>query len=495
MLSREDALAIYGAGPEVVVRVLLEMDARIHALEQQVQQLTARLEVSEKRVKELEDRLAKNSRNSGKPPSTDGYKKPSPKSMRTNKGGRKPGGQPGHTGHTLEMVAEPDHTEVHRVKQCECCGRSLVDDEPLDAERRQVHDLPPMQLVVTEHQAEIKRCPCGHLNKAAFPEGVNAPVQYGPLARAAAVYLNIYQFLPYQRACELLEDLLGCPMSEGTLANIIGECCRLVEDPVTRIKEQIAQAAVVHFDESGSRVKGKLWWVHTASTTNATYYGVHRKRGREAFDAIDILPHFTGRAIHDFWKPYFGYSCLHGLCNAHHLRELIFVHEQYQQDWAQRMIDCLLDIKQAVDGVAPCAEGLSEEQTQTFEVRYQQILDEGYAQNPLPAVPANAKKKRGRRKKTKPRNLLERLDKHREEALAFMHDLTVEFDNNLAERDIRMIKVQQKISGMFRTEQGAGAFCRIRSYISTARKNAVGAADALALLFSGTPFVPIFDTS
>ena len=424
MLSREDALAIYGAGPEEVVRVLLEMDAHIHALEQQVQQLSARLEVSEKRVKELEDQLAKNSRNSGKPPSTDGYKKPSPKSLRTNKGGRKPGGQPGHTGHTLDMVAEPDHTEVHRVEECECCGRSLVDDEPLDAERRQVHDLPPMQLVVTEHQAEIKRCPCGHLNKAAFPEGVNAPVQYGPRARAAAVYLNIYQFLPYQRACELLEDLLGCPMSEGTLGNIIAECCRRVEDPVARIKEQIAQAAVVHFDESGSRVNGKLWWVHTASTPNATYYGVHRKRGMEAFDAIDILPHFTGRAIHDFWKPYFGYSCLHGLCNAHHLRELIFVHEQYQQDWAECMIDCLLDIKKAVDGVALCAESLSEKQIRAFEARYQQILDEGYAQNPLPPAPANAKKKRGRRKKTKPRNLLERLDKHREQALAFMYDRT-----------------------------------------------------------------------
>jgi len=494
MLSREQALAIYHAGPELVVRVLLEMDARIHALEQQVQDLSARLDVSEKRVRDLEDQLAKNSRNSSKPPSTDGFKKPSPKSLR-KKGQRNSGGQPGHMGHTLKMVEEPDHTEVHRVEECECCHRSLADHEPECVEKRQVHDLPPRRLVVTEHQAEIKLCACGHLNKAAFPEGVNAPVKYGPRARAAAVYLNNYQFLPYERTCELLDDLLACPMSEGTLANIIAECHERLEDPVARIKEQIAQAAVLHFDETGSRVEGKLWWLHVASSVNATYYAIHRKRGSEAFDAIGILPDFIGRAVHDFWKPYFGYSCLHGLCNAHHLRELIFVHEQHQQQWADHMIDCLLDIKDVVDQAAQTTDRLPEKQIQAFEARYQQILDQGYAQNPLPPRPANAKKKRGRRKKTKPRNLLERLDEHRQEVLAFMYDFNVPFENNLAERDIRMMKVQQKISGMFRTEEGAKAFCRIRSYISTARKNAVGAIDALARLFNGTSFVPIFDTS
>ena len=493
MLSREEALAIYHAGPELVVRVLLEMDGRIHALEQQVQDLNARLDVSEKRVRYLEDQLAKNSRNSSKPPSMDGFKKPSPKSLR-KKGRRKSGGQPGHAGHTLKMVEEPDHTEVHRVEECECCHRSLIDHEPDCVEKRQVHDLPPRRLVVAEHQVEIKLCTCGHLNKAAFPEGVTAPVQYGPRARAAAVYLNNYQFLPYERTCDLLDDLLACPMSEGTLANIIAECHQRLEDPVARIKEQIAQAAVAHFDETGSRVDGKLWWLHAASTVNATYYDIHRKRGNEAFDAIGILPGFIGYAVHDFWKPYFVYSCLHGLCNAHHLRELIFVHEQHQQQWAGRMIDCLLDIKDAVDRAVQTTGRLPEKQIQAFEARYQQILDEGYAQNPLPPPPANAKKKRGRRKKTKPRNLLERLDEHREEALAFMYDLNVPFDNNQAERDIRMMKVQQKISGMFRTEEGAKAFCRIRSYISTARKNAVGAIDALARVFSGTPFVPILHT-
>jgi len=494
MMTRPEAEAIYDAGKETVVRVLLMMDTRIHSLEQQVQSLTTRLDLSDKRVRHLEEQLAKNSRNSSKPPSTDGFKKPSPKSLR-KKGQRKSGGQPGHTGHTLKMAEKPDHTEIHHVEVCECCRRSLTDQEPEGVEKRQVHDLPPRRLIVTEHQAEIKKCSCGHLNKAAFPDGVNAPAQYGEGVKAAAVYVKNYQHLPYERACELLADLLGCPLGEGTLANIISQCDDLAEKPVAQIKEMIEQASVAHFDETGSRVEAKLWWLHSASTENATYYDIHRKRGSEAIDDIGILPDFTGRAIHDFWKPYFGYSCLHGLCNAHHLRELIFVHEQHQQDWADHMIACLLDIKDAVGQAKQTRDHLAEKQIQAFEARYQQVLDEGYAQNPLPPLPPNAKKKRGRRKKSKPRNLLERLDEHRKEALAFMYDFTVPFDNNQAERDIRMMKVQQKISGMFRTEDGAKAFCRIRSYISTARKNAVGAMDALTRLFGGNPFVPAFDTS
>jgi len=480
MMTQQEAEAIYDAGKENVVRVLLMMDARIRALEQ--------------RVQSLENQLATNSRNSSKPPSSDGFKKPAPKSLR-KKGKRKSGGQPGHTGHTLAITDKPDHTEVHRVKVCEHCGRSLADQSVDSIEKRQVQDLPPLRLIVTEHQAEIKTCSCGHLNKAAFPDGVNAPVQYGQGVKAAAVYLKNYQFLPYDRTCELLNDFFGCPMSEGTLANIIAQSHTLAAAPVKKIKKLIEQAAVAHFDETGSRVDGKRWWLHSASTAQATYYDIHRKRGSEAIDEIGILSCFLGRAIHDFWKPYFGYDCLHGLCNAHHLRELIFVHEQHQQDWADHMIDCLLDIKEAVDLAKKNTDHLAAEQIQAFEARYQQVLDEGYAQNPLPPLPRNAKKRRGRRKKTKARNLLERLEEHRYEALAFMYDFNVPFDNNQAERDLRMMKVQQKISGMFRTEDGAKAFCRIRSYISTARKNAVGAMDALTRLFSGNPFVPTFDTS
>jgi len=494
MIGYENALAVCRSAPETAARMLVDLARKLPGIEERQQRLETENKQLRERVNELEKRLAKTSRNSSKPPSTDGFKKPSPKSLR-KKGQRKSGGQPGHTGHTLKMAENPDHTEIHPVEVCECCRRSLRDQEPDGVEKRQVHDLPPRRLIVTEHQAEIKTCSCGHLNKATFPEGVNAPVQYGEGVKAAAVYVKNYQYLPYERACELLADLLGCPLSEGTLANIISQCDDLTENPVAQIKEMIEQASVAHFDETGSRVEAKLWWLHSASTENATYYDIHRKRGSEAIDDIGILPDFTGRAIHDFWKPYFGYSCLHGLCNAHHLRELIFVHEQHQQDWADHMIDCLLDIKDAVGQTKQTCDHLAERQIQAFEARYQQVLDEGFAQNPLPPLSPNAKKKRGRRKKSKPRNLLERLDEHRKEALAFMYDFTVPFDNNQAERDIRMMKVQQKISGMFRTEDGAKAFCRIRSYISTARKNAVGAMDALTRLFSGTPFVPTFDTS
>lgn len=480
MMTRQEAEAIYDAGKETVVRVLMMMDARIHALEE--------------RVQSLENQQAKNSRNSSKPPASDGFKKPAPKSLR-KKGKRKSGGQPGHTGHTLKMSEKPDRSEVHRVEECEHCGCSLIDQSADGVEKRQVHDLPPLRLLVTEHRAETKTCCCGHVNKAAFPEGINAPVQYGEGIKAAAVYLKNYQFLPYERTCELLNDFFGCPMSEGTLANIIAQSHELAADPAEKIKALVEQAAVAHFDETGSRVDGKLWWLHSASTAQATYYDIHRKRGSEAIDEIGILPDFIGRAIHDFWKPYFGYDCLHGLCNAHHLRELIFVHEQHQQDWADRMIDCLLDIKEAVDQAKENTNHLVAGQIQSSEARYQQILDEGYAQNPLTPLPPNAKKKRGRRKKTKARNLLERLDEHRAETLAFMYDFNVPFDNNQAERDLRMMKVQQKISGMFRTEEGAKAFCRMRSYISTARKNAVSAMDALTCLFSGNPFVPVISTS
>ena len=494
MIGYEDALAVCRSAPETAARMLVDLAGKLPGIEDRQQRLETENKQLRERVNELEQRLAKTSRNSSKPPSSDGFKKPSPKSLR-KKGQRKSGGQPGHTGHTLKMAEKPDHTEIHHVEVCECCRRSLTDQEPEGVEKRQVHDLPPRRLIVTEHQAEIKKCSCGHLNKAAFPDGVNAPTQYGEGVKAAAVYVKNYQHLPYERACELLADLLGCPLREGTLANIISQCDDLSENPVAQIKEMIEQASVAHFDETGSRVEGKLWWLHSASTANATYYDIHRKRGSEAIDAIGILPDFIGRAIHDFWKPYFAYSCLHGLCNAHHLRELIFAHEQHQQDWADHMIDCLLEIKDAVDLAKQTTDHLEEKQIQAFETRYQQILAEGYTQNPLSPLPSNAIKKRGRRKKSKSRNLLERLDEHRKEALAFMYDLNVPFDNNLAERDIRMMKVQQKISGMFRTEDGAKAFCRIRSYISTARKNAVGAMDALTRLFNGNPFIPAFDTS
>jgi len=476
----EEALAIYHTGPELVVTLLCELSKRVSELENEVQR--------------LKDQRAKNSRNSSKPPSSDGFKKPSPKSLRP-RGRRKPGGQKGHPGSTLTMVANPDHTILYPIERCERCGRPLTEEAPSAVEKRQVFDIPPIQMEVTEHQAEIKPCPqCGYLNKAAFPEQVKAPVQYGPRLKAIAVYLRHYQLLPYHRTCELVRDLFSTELSEGTLTEITETCSASLQQPLDEIRKRLAQSPVVHFDETGSSVEGTRHWLHAASTTQLTYYKIHPKRGTQAMDQIGILPHFTGRAIHDFWKPYLTYECDHGLCNAHHLRELTFLYEQHHQGWAKEMIECLLDIKKAVDETRCSSDTLFKEQIQEFEQRYQTILDEGYQENPLPERDPGTKR-RGRRKKSKARNLLERLDTHRTQVLAFMYEFSVPFDNNLAERDLRMAKVQQKISGTFRSQDGATSFCRIRSYISTARKNALNALEALRNAFSGKPYIPVHDTS
>ncbi len=485
VITREEALAIYHSGPETVVKVICELSAH-------VVKLAEKITVLEERVKTLEEQKSKNSHNSSKPPSTDGFQKKT--RSRRPKGKRKTGGQKGHQGHTLSMVEDPDHVEVHPVDECKNCRRPLADKKADDIEKRQVFDIPPTDLEVTEHQIEIKQCPdCDHINKAEFPEDVTAPIQYGPRIKATAVYLKGYQLLPLERTAELFNDLFSCGLSEGTLDNIINDASQRLEKPVEQIKEQIQETSLAHFDETGISVMAKRHWLHAASTENLTYYEVHAKRGVEAMDDIGILPNFYGRAIHDFWKPYLTYdNCQHGLCNAHHLRELIFLYEEQKQNWAKNMIDCLLDIKKAVDEIKDTRNSLIKEQLRKFERRYQRILNKGYAANPSENRPPGPKK-RGQLKKSKARNLLERLDKHREKALAFMYDFNVPFDNNLVERDVRMAKVQQKISGTFRSETGAKAFCRIRSYISTIRKNSLNVLEAIEDIFKGSAFVPLLN--
>lgn len=481
-MTSEEALAIYHAGPDIVVKVLCELSSQVKLLQKEVNNL-------QEEVRKLKDQLAKNSRNSSNPPSSDGAKKPVPRSLR-ERGKRKPGGQKGHLGSTLKMSDNPDHTIVHEVNRCEHCGHSLKDRVPSDIERRQVFDIPPIKVEVFEHQAEVKECPCcGKVNRATFPEQVKAPAQYGPRLKAVAVYLRQYQLLPFKRTCELFHDLFSIDLCDGTLMNITKSCSELLDEPLEQIRKKLEKSPVVNFDETGSSVEGKRQWLHVAGNAFLTYYDIHPKRGSKATDHIGILPNFKGRAIHDFWIPYLKYDCAHGLCNAHHLRELTFIHEQHDQPWAKDMIDCLLDIKKTADETREISDSISKEQIRRFETRYQDILDEGYNKNPLPDK-GPAKKKRGRQKKTKARNLLERLDKHREKALAFMYDFDVPFDNNLAERDLRMIKTQQKISGTFRSQRGAGAFCHIRSYISTVRKNAVNVIDAIESAFKGRPFIP-----
>lgn len=479
-MKREDILAVYEAGPEAVVKLVNALTASISELTEQINEL-------KERVKTLEDQLNKNSRNSSKPPSTDGFKKP--KSQRQNSG-KPAGGQKGHRGHTLKMVENPDHIIVHRVPSCKECGRSLTGTQATGYQRRQVFDIPPIKVETTEHRAEKKLCPhCGAANCAAFPEDVQQPVQYGFRLKAIAVYLSQYQLLPYERASELFADLFGHDLSQATLVNANQACYEILEPVEEKIKQQVIAAPVVHCDETGMRINGKREWLHVSSTQNLTYYAAHPKRGQEATKEMGILSDFQGTAVHDFWKPYFKYDCNHALCNAHHLRELTGILEQDKQEWPQEMVDLLLEIKKTVEEKKTTANQLAPAQLRSFEVRYDQIIEKGLAENP-PIITENQPKKRGRKKQSKAKNLLDRLNDYRREALAFMYDFAIPFDNNQAERDVRMTKVQQKISGTFRSSQGARTFCRIRGYISTVRKNSLSAIDAIKGAFEGNPFIP-----
>jgi len=431
------------------------------------------------RIKQLEDQISKNSSNSSKPPSTDEFKK-KPKSLR-KKSGLKPGGQPKHEGSNLKMVDEPDKTILHPVNECTCCGKNLMHQLINKIERRQVYDIPPIKIEVTEHQSEIKTCSCGHTNKA-FPIGVNHYVQYGPNIKGTLVYLQDYQLLPYDRTKELVKDLFGHSISTGTLYNIGKYAYEKLEPFEEQLKKLLTYCLVVGFDETGFRVMANRIWLHSYSTAKHAYYQIHPRRGQVAMNAIGILPNFKGIAVHDFWKSYYTYQCDHALCNAHLLRDLIFIKERFEQDWAQDLIDLLLKMKTAKQkAIAQGKSAFSLATIRKYKALYQAILKKGFTLNPFKPPPV---KKRGRPKKSAPRNLLERLSNFADDILRFFTNFSVPFDNNFSERDLRMMKVKQKISGSFRSFTGAKYFARIRSYIMTARKQNVNAFDALANLFT-----------
>jgi len=461
----------------------------ILALQEQVQELQWAVAKQAAEIQGLRDQLAKNSRNSGKPPSGDGLKKPRTRNLR-RKSGRRSGGQEGHPGHTLKMVEEADHIEVHEVLECPQCAADLQAIEACELERRQVFDVPPVRIEVTEHQAEIKVCPqCGERVKAKFPTDVTQPVQYGLRIKAQATYLNNYQLIPLARTCELLGDFYGHAPAEALILDANAAAVDQIEPSLEATQRQLIASPVLHFDESGLRVEGKLNWLHVASTEWLTYYTVHPKRGQKGMQAMGILPVFQGRAMHDHWQSYFTFDqCQHALCNAHHLRELQFVVDQYQQSWAEEMIRVLLNIKAEVDAAPLEQMSLAPERLTHFEQHYDELISQGLDANPPPAGPPP--KKRGRKKQSPPKNLLDRLQQFKPQVLAFMYDFRVPFDNNLAERDVRMVKIKQKVSGAFRTRTGAEIFCAIRSYISTVRKHDLNVIDAIYDALSGNPFIP-----
>jgi transposase len=386
----------------------------------------------------------------------------------------------------------PDQVLLHPVEVCQHCRADLRHVPSLHVERRQVVDLPPKRVVVIEQQAQQKSCPsCQQISTAAFPQNVRAPVQYGAALAAVGVYLVQQQLLPYERACEVIEDLLGPSMSVGTLQGLVDRCAQQLQPMEQQIKAALSQAPVLHQDETGLYVAGQRQWMHVSSTERLTHYAVHPKRGKEALDAIGILADFQGVSMHDGWSSYWQFLCQHALCNVHHLRELIFLHEEQQQIWAGEMKKLLLDIKAAVAQARTQGRtSLPPLEVADWKARYRALLAQGYQANPPPEPPAAGKK--GRRKQSKARNLLDRLSKHQDAVLRFLDNFLVPFDNSLAERDIRMVKVQQKISGCFRSAAGALAFCRIRGYLSTLRKQGLAVLAALEQVLLGHPLSPAF---
>jgi transposase len=358
----------------------------------------------------------------------------------------------------------------------------------VESQSRQVFDLPEMpRLDCVEHWIQKRRCECGHLTSSSFPEGVSAPVCYGPRIRALGIYLVSYQHLPYERAAEILSDWAGAPISVGTLRAFVAQGADGLEQFLAEIRSQLAGAEVAHFDETGGRVDGRLGWIHSASTETLTLLSVHRKRGVEAMLDAGVLGGFRGVAVHDGWAPYRQFiEALHALCGAHHLRELIAAEEQGQA-WALGMGCLLLDTKDLVaQAKAAGRERLSRRVLAELHSSYREVIALGYEENP-----GLAGEHDGRRpKRTKAQNLLLRLDQREREVLRFAHDFRVPFDNNLSERDLRMVKLQQKISGCWRTTEGAEHFLAIRSYISTARKQGQRPIDVLTQLAAGRPWLP-----
>jgi len=470
-------LAVVSDSPSVV-----ELLERLARLEVVLAERDARIEVLTQRVGELEAQLRKSSRTSSKPPSSDGPVKPLPRSRRLPSD-RAPGKQPGERGFTLRQVEVPDEVVGHRPAACRCCGRSLRRAPVTSVETRQVFDLPEVRLHVVEHRLEHRRCRCGTTTMAPVPDGVGAPAQYGPRVRAVGAYLVGYQHLPYERACETLTDLLGVGMSVGTLACVVARTSEGLGPFLDEVRDQIAAAPVAHFDETSLRVAGSGAWVHSASTESLSLFQVHPSRGHAGIAAAGVLPAFAGVAVHDGFTPYRRYGAAHQLCNAHHLRELAAVLDADPgQTWAQRMIRLLCEINDmARHARAAGAHAIEDRLLGVYRDRYQEIIAAGKTANPSPPGP-------GARSPVV--NLLARLGGFANDVLRFTHDLRVPFDNNLAERDIRMVKLRQKISGGLRTWTGAETFCAIRSYLSTARKQGINALEALTRLHNGQTWLP-----
>ena len=461
---RKELLARVMADPEGVVDLVLSsMD--------QVETLT-------KRVEQLEDQLKKNSGNSSKPPSTDrgSSAKPKDRSLR-GKSAKKSGGQKGHPGRTLKRVDNPDVTITHSLELCPVTGRALDESDVVGEIRRQVFDIPEPKLIVTEHIYLLYRIlGSSKTVHEPFEQGVSAPVQYGPRFGALLVYLSDFQLIPMARLAKLCFDLYGREISAGTIERFRKPCFEHLEKFEEQLKKDLLKSPVLHADETGIRILGKTQWLHVISNADLTYLWASDHRGRAAINEMQVLNFYTGTLIHDCLASYFALNCAHGLCNAHLMRELNFFSEVKEHKWAARMQALLM---QALNAPETTSE-------RGWKQRYSRILSAANAEHPY-VPPARDRRKRGRTAKPPVNNLIARFEKYKDQILRFIFEPHVPFTNNQAERDLRMAKVQQKISGTFRTWQGAIRFARIRSYISTAQKRGGSVYDAINQALMGNP--------
>jgi transposase len=436
---------------------------------------------------ELETMHNKNSNNSSKPPSTNNNKKPSNSRTKT---GRSSGGQVGHIGKTLLKIDNPDNIIDIRKTTCNC-GFNLSGLEG-KIQSKQVVDLPKIVMNVTEYRTHEVICPdCNEVHTTEFPVTVSQPVQYGENLQALMVYLSNYQLVPLARTTEIIKNLTGKNISQGTIVNANKRLYDSLEKFETAIKEQLKKAEVLHTDESGLRLRGTINWVHVTSTNRTTHYAIHKKRGSIATNEIGILPEFEGTMIHDHWKPYYTFTkCTHAECNAHNMRILKGIHENFGHIWATNMGTLLIEIKREVDSLKCIgATSMAESDIKAYDERYKIIIAQGKKEDAEKCL-VKISKKTGKPVKSDALRLLRKLEEYDVETLSFMYDFNIPFDNNLAERDIRMVKLRQKISGCFRSDTGGSLFCRIRSYISTCNKNGQDIMESLKNAIKGDPFIP-----
>jgi transposase len=466
--ARPDLAALMDQGMEAVILHLLEIER-------------------ERDAARAAKRPFGDSRTTHAAPSTD--PRPKPRSQR-RKSGKKTGGQPGHPGHRLEPVATPDHTVVHPVTNCANCCHDLNNTPTIAIISHQVFELPKVPLFVTEHQLEKKHCPyCDTITTATPPVGAEQPTQYGPRLAGLAVYLHVGHFIPLERTADIIETITGKRVSEGWIMACQKRVATRLDPFITAVTVALRAAKTVCCDETGFRFAGKRYWLHVCCTALLTLMLCHRKRGAEGTMALGVLNGYTGSAIHDHWSAYFTFTtCSHGVCNEHHVRELDAVTERDHQGWAERMKVVLYEGLELKHRFHDHNQDIPLELITDITVRYQQCLRDGYDANPEPAP--DSKPRRGRPKRGKTLCLLDRLRDRQIETLRFLHDRHVPWSNNQAEQDIRSAKIQQKVSGGFRTETGAIEYCHIRSYLSTTAKNGIDPCDALARALTGAPWLP-----